>query len=420
MPAPAAGWQIIGGNFTGKATADLFGYRSSDGTLWVGENTGSAFSFTSWGVVPHIPRLSRRRFPPSAGGLLHVRGVVPTPMDDWQFIAGDFIGNGRTDVLGYHPSDGTLWVGENTGSAFSFRPLGMMPAPAAGWQIIGGNFTGKATADLFGYRSSDGTLWVGENTGSAFSFTSWGVVPTPMDDWQFIAGDFIGNGRTDVLGYHPSDGTLWVGENTGSAFSFTSWGVVPSPAASWQFVAGDFTSIGHVGVVGYHTKDGWLWVGENTGSAFRFMAWGNPVTPFADWQFVAGRFDADNWLDVVGYHPSDGSLALGKSMAGPIEGYCWPLSGAHGETIEFMLSGKAHQPPSSTSKPLLLGPSTQPLRMARRVLLLQIYRPYRSTCGVRGVGGMSHSHRRFRLVGGQESIPQGLLMHRATKLIFRL
>ena len=34
----------------------------------------------------------------------------------WHFYAGDFNGDGVTDIVGYHPSNGTLWVGINTGS----------------------------------------------------------------------------------------------------------------------------------------------------------------------------------------------------------------------------------------------------------------------------------------------------------------
>jgi hypothetical protein len=46
------------------------------------------------------------------------------PTDGWQFVVADVIGNGRADVLGYHPSNGTVWVGENRGNGFTLTRRG--------------------------------------------------------------------------------------------------------------------------------------------------------------------------------------------------------------------------------------------------------------------------------------------------------
>ena len=218
---------------------------------------------------------------------------------------------------------------------FSLRQWGTV-APMTDWQFAAGAFTGRGKADLFGYHPSNGTLWVGENTGAGVTFQQWGQVD-PTAGWQFVAGDFTGNGRTDIVGYHPSNGTLWIGENLGKRFSLRQWGTV-APVANWQFTAGFFTGRGKADLFGYHPSNGTLWVGENTGTEFTFQQWGK-VDPLAGWQFVAGMFDADLWADVAGYHPSNGTLWLGKSSVQPIEGYCWPLSAVPGENISFMISG---------------------------------------------------------------------------------
>jgi hypothetical protein len=307
---PQAGWSFLSGFFTQTAKADLFGYHPSNGTLWVGENTGLGFRFAQWGNV--------------------------TPVDNWQFVAGDFTGAGTTDVVGYHPSNGTLWLFENTGTGFSSRQWGTVEPPAD-WQFLAGFFTGQGKSDLFGYHPSNGTLWVGENTESGFRFAQWGNV-TPAADWQFVAGDFTGAGTTDVVGYHPSNGTLWVGQNLRNMFQLRQWSTV-GPPAGWQFAAGYFSNRGKADLVGYHPSNGTLWVGENTGDRFEFWKWGT-VTPTSGWQFIAGPYDADLWADVVGYHPSNGILWIGKSTVRLIEGYCWPLSAAPGESISFMVSGE--------------------------------------------------------------------------------
>jgi hypothetical protein len=209
--------------------------------------------------------------------------------------------------------------------------------PQAGWSFLAGFFTQTDKADLFGYYPGNGSLWVGENTGSGFRFAQWATV-TPASGWQFVASDFTGTGRTDVVGYHPDNGTVWVGENSRSGFRFRQWATV-GPASGWQFAAGYFSNRGKADLFGYHPSNGTVWVGENTGAQFEFWKWGT-VDPTSGWQFVAGPFDADLWADVVGYHPSNGSLWVGKSTVRPIEGYCWPLSAAPGESVSFMVSGE--------------------------------------------------------------------------------
>jgi hypothetical protein len=79
-------------------------------------------------------------------------------------------------------------------------------SPTAGWHFAAGLFTGDERADLMGYHSSNGTLWVGENTG-AFNFQRWASV-SPASDWQFLARDVTGTGRADAIGYYPSNGTI--------------------------------------------------------------------------------------------------------------------------------------------------------------------------------------------------------------------
>ena len=87
-------------------------------------------------------------------------------------------------------------------------------APAAGWSFVAGQFTGDSRTDVVGYHPSNGSLWVGHNTGSSFAFTQYATV-APAAGWSFVAGQFTGDSRADVTGYHPSNGTLWMGRNAG-------------------------------------------------------------------------------------------------------------------------------------------------------------------------------------------------------------
>src|SRR5690349_24230230 len=93
-------------------------------------------------------------------------------------------------------------------AAFSFTRYATV-SPASGWSFVAGNFAGDSRADVMGYHPSNGSLWVGTNTGSAFSFARYATV-SPAADWSFVAGNFAGDSRADVMGYHPSNGSLWV------------------------------------------------------------------------------------------------------------------------------------------------------------------------------------------------------------------
>jgi hypothetical protein len=308
---PSGAWQFAAGAFTGQARSDLFGYDAGDGSLWVGANTGDGFTFQLWATVD--------------------------PVDGWSFTVGDFSGDGRTDIVGYYPSNGILWIGDNpVGTHFAFRQA-VSVDPVDGWQFATGYFTGHSKSDLFGYHPSNGSLWVGENTGDGFSFQQWGTVD-PVAGWRFIADDVTGNGRTDIVGYDPGSGSLVVGENTGTGFWMNTWATL-DPTRAWQFATGHFTGRARSDVFAYDPSDGVLWVGENTGNSFSFQQWG-AVAPADGWQFAAGVFNADLWTDIAGYHSTSGTVWVGKSTPHPIEGYCWPLSAAPGETIQFMFSGE--------------------------------------------------------------------------------
>ncbi len=258
-----------------------------------------------------------------------------SPTDGWSFGAGDFIAGTRDDIFGYHPSDGRLVVGRNAGTHFELQQWGAVQ-PASGWRFGVGHFTGGAQADLFGYHPGNGSLWVGRNTGAGFSFSQWGTVATTAV-WQFVVGDFTGSGRPDVVGYDPSEGAIWVGENEGGVFVLARHGGL-QPAAGWQLCPGYFTGRAKADLFAYHPSNGSMWVGTDDATAFVFKQW-DTAAPVSGWEFGPGSFTEDTWVDLVGYQPATGQLRLWRSTARPVEGYCWPLSAEPGERISFMTSG---------------------------------------------------------------------------------
>jgi hypothetical protein len=228
--SPAAGWQFIGGSFTGSGRTDLIGYYPATGTLWLAVNTGSAFEIRPFGSVE--------------------------PKDGWQFVAGHFAGRERADLFGYQPSNGTLWVGENDGRQLSFRQWGTV-SPAAEWQFVVGSFGGDSRVDIAGYHPSNGTLWIGENLGDRFVLRQAGTL-APAAGWQLAAYSTAGRPTTDLFAYHPGDGTIGIAENRGGSFTFSRRSVI-APKRDWRFVTRPFAPGAEAGLRGYQASNGTLW-----------------------------------------------------------------------------------------------------------------------------------------------------------------
>lgn len=313
---PAAGWQFLAGSFTGQQRDDLFGYNEADGSLHVGTNTGSNFSFQAWGNAD--------------------------PINGWKFFAGKFTTSGLTDILGYRPSDGTLWLGRNTGSGFAFEKWSTL-FPAADWQFAVGFFTGVGRSELVAYHPSNGSVWVAVNTGTGFELVQWGSL---VGSHRIYAGDFTGTGRTDVLAYNTATGQLQVGDNTGTTFRWSTWAELPSTSV-FELAPGYFSGRAKVDLFVRDPASVDLSILINTGHGFELKPWGS-LSDASGWQLVAGSFNGDAWTDLVAYYTSSGALWMGRSAAPPIDGYAWPLSAAPGEPISFMMSGDG--PISATVK----------------------------------------------------------------------
>jgi hypothetical protein len=309
---PASGWRLDAGRLTQDERDDLLGYHPTNGSVWVGANTGDDFAFDQWATLE--------------------------PADGWMVLAADVTGGGRADLVAFDSSTGNVEVRENLEPGFGEPEVWATLEPADDqWWLGSAFFTGAAGADLVAYHPSTGILWVGANAGDGFDFAEWATVPERFDGWRFVAGDLSGTAHSDVFGFQPAEGTLWLFVTLGESFEQHQVGLIPT-AGDWQFVAGAFTGRGKADLLGYNGADGQLRVAADIAEGVRFESWGTAAPATGDWQLLAATFDGDLWSDVVGYLPDDSTLAVGRTAIKPIEGYCWPLSAAPGEVIAFRLS----------------------------------------------------------------------------------
>ena len=346
-----AGARWLVGDFDGDGVQDVMFYRGSDSTTQVGLSRNGSLAWSQFS--------QRRDFGDNSA-------------DDW--YAGDFNGDGRTDVAFYHGSDGMFWVGLSTGSAFTFQ--GWANQPLAGTQFdshFEGDFNGDGKADIAYYNQATETIYVMASTGSSFSVGQWTNTNHTTDvcnalitqchqeciyhscstshDCQFNgtctngtcetceettvcqpvreffpgrwlpAADYNGDGKTDLLYWDLCSGKFSIGISTGTAFTWTQLGPQYQISTLQDlFLTGDFNGDGKSDLFNYRAADKTEWVGTWDGSGFTWTQWAqNPeLGDTSGEHWFVGDFNGDGRADLGLYHNNTetyAALSTGTSFA---------------------------------------------------------------------------------------------------------
>jgi hypothetical protein len=256
-------------------------------------------------------------------------------------VAGDFNGDGKTDVALYGSGDGKWWFGLSDGAALHWglagnaARFGDLLAP--GRKIITGDFNGDGKTDVAFYGHDDGNWWFGLSDGATLHWGLAGNVSGFSDllapSRKIVTGDFNGDGKTDVAFYYNVIGDWWFGLSDGAALH---WGLAGNTARfgdllapSRQILLGDFNGDGKTDAAFYDGGDGNWWFGLSDGAALHWelagnsMGYGNLLD--ARHELFTGDFDGDGKTDVAFYDGGDDTWVTGISNGTQLS---WRSAGA--------------------------------------------------------------------------------------------
>jgi hypothetical protein len=183
-----------------------------------------------------------------------------TTTDGWQtHLAADFDGDGRADLRSYHPKSGrwSLSSGRADGTFDPPRPFSRAETP--GTLFLTADVDGDGKAAVLRYETAGGRWWIGGKTILYGTRTGWDA---------HLAADVTGNGRADVLSYHPKRGRWSITTSRDDAWfdeprTLTRYGTT----TGWQtHLAADVTGDGRAELLSYHPGRGRWWVSTPTGN----------------------------------------------------------------------------------------------------------------------------------------------------------
>ncbi|UNO41738.1 glycoside hydrolase domain-containing protein [Streptomyces sp. MST-110588] len=194
-------------------------------------------------------------------------------------VSGDFTGDGKTDVVGVESESGKLWLYAGDGKGSIGGGPTRKEIGTGGWNgmqdLAAGDFNGDGKTDLIGVERSSGILWLyaGDGTGSIGGGSTRKQIGTNWTSMQnLVAGDFNEDGKTDLIGVETDSGELffYAGDGTGDIGGESTRKRIGTNWTSMQsLTAGDFNGDGKTDLIGVEKDDEgklFLYAGDGTGS----------------------------------------------------------------------------------------------------------------------------------------------------------
>ncbi|MBE7515929.1 MAG: hypothetical protein HS105_04850 [Chloracidobacterium sp.] len=247
--------------------------------------------------------------------------------------AGDYTGDGRTDVSTYRPTTGQWFYSTSQTSPqtnVTYQPWGMN-----GDIAIPGDYDKDGKSDVAVWRPSDATVYILLSSTNTMLYGQWGAngdVP--------VTGDFDGDLSSDLAVVRNVGGTYrWFIRNSNFGYGFeygcgTSTPIcamgVPFGSSTDRIVSGDFDGDARSDIAVYRPSTGfWYYLASSLNvqnapgaTAVRSFQWGlnGDIPQPAD-------YDGDKMTDFAVFRPSTGVWYLSNSGGGAYSTYSSPTWG---------------------------------------------------------------------------------------------
>ena len=288
---------VVEGDFNGDGLMDVAG-RTNIGQWWASLNNGNGTGGDGQG------------------------GTAPVLMTYWRpglgienVVAGDFNGDGATDVAG-RASNGAWWVG----FAKTDGEVGFTNLRVGGWltsftftSVQTGDFDGDGNTDIaglattgqwFGLFGQDGRGWTSEVLGS------WSPALNFTDD--IVVADFSGDGKTDIAGRTTAN-VWYVATANADTRGFTTsvlgvWG-----NTAWgNTTVGDFNGDGQAEILARAANGQWWGLvsdGTTNTRSNTLVGYWNPNVIWTG--IIAGDADGDGRDELLGRRATSLETARG-------------------------------------------------------------------------------------------------------------
>ena len=313
-----------------------------DGAVYITETDGG---FVRWKDGRAVGLISQ---PKSLFDDLVPLGVINDLEDSHRLVAGDFDGNGRTDLAYVDIESGNNRIIFNQ-SDWNFVPQdNVWPAGAVnqiGGErfVLAGDFDGNGRSDLLYFHKETGeNRAVFSKTDGTFESRD-GLIPLAMinglrETYLVVAGDFDNNGFDDLLYVHKETGENRVVFNQGNGLSqgnaefsvgdnFVPRGAINDLRENYFLVAGDFDGNGFCDLLYIHKNTGTNRALLNLGNGLSqgngefatrddFLAPGAVNDLFDRHLVAAGDFDGNGDSDFIYVHKTTGANRIPDAIVG--------------------------------------------------------------------------------------------------------
>ena len=240
--------------------------------------------------------------------------TLSTETEPGALVAGDFKGDGRTDlaVANLGSDDVSVLLGNGDGTFQNQVRYATGFEPSA---IVAGDFTGDGRTDLAvaNYGSNDVSVLLGNGDGTFQNQVPYAVGPAPV---ALVVGDFNGDGRTDlaVANYLSNDVSVLLGNGDGTFQNQVRYAAGFGPSA---LVAGDFDGDGDgltdLAVANYLSNDVSVLLGNGDGTFQNQVRYAAGFGPSA---LVAGDFTGDGRPGLLTVNSGSNDLTLITDFTG--------------------------------------------------------------------------------------------------------